>query len=385
MFKTHYLALLILSFLTTPLSAQSVELLAVGAFPREATDLSSLSEVLETGTPANQLGGFSAIEYTGENNRYLVLSDRGPGDGAASYACRFHEIELSLDMEQQRLTPHLLKTTLLRSAANELLSGSLAAVASAGRDKLSLAHDSEGLRLLEGGTLVISEEYGPSVTLFSRSGQRLKPWTIPSQFKLCSDPDASNAVGTFPNRGLEGLATSTDGQFIIAAMQGPLIQDGRVESGKCLGTTTRWLCLDRRTGETHQWLYPLCDESSGVSEILAVDETHYLVLERDSLAGAEAQIKRIYLADVQTASDISQLASSHSAEEQGVQPITKRLLIDLLDERFGLGGARAAEKPEGLCWGASLPDGRRMLVVCMDNDFESARANEFIAFAVGYP
>jgi hypothetical protein len=47
-----------------------------------------------------------------------------------------------------------------------------------------------------------------------------------------------------------------------------------------------------------------------------------------------------------------------------------------------LAGAQAPEKPEGITWGANLPDGRRLLIVCTDNDFENERTSEFYAFAI---
>ena len=361
---------------------QNVELVGMGAFPGDATDLSALAGTLETGTPFNQLGGFSAIEYTGEGNRYLVLSDRGPGDGAASFPCRFHEIELQLNLESRQLIPQLLKTTLLRSSQDELLSGALCAVNEFGNDGHSLALDGEGLRLLNDRTLLISEEYGPSISVFGQDGRRLKPFAIPAEFRLSASPEAPDAQGTFPNRGLEGLALSVDGRQVLSVMQGPLIQDGRIVDGKCLGLATRWLCIDRIDGSTKQFLYPLTDESSGVSEILAFDETRYLVLERDSKSGVEAKVKRIYLADVHEASDVSELASLRQTNDHDISPVSKHLLIDLLDDRFQLSGERAPEKPEGLCWGPVLPDGRRMLIVCVDNDFESNRSSEFLVFAV---
>jgi hypothetical protein len=67
-------------------------------------------------------------------------------------------------------------------------------------------------------------------------------------------------------------------------MQGPLVQDGRLENNKCYGTWTRWLVIDMQDGSigqggsTVQWSYALDDESTGVSEVLAIDESRFLVL-----------------------------------------------------------------------------------------------------------
>ena len=66
-------------------------------------------------------------------------------------------------------------------------------------------------------------------------------------------------------------------------------------------------------------------------------------------------------------------------------PVRKRVLIDLLDPAFGLAGARFPEKIEGLAFGPNLADGRRLLVVASDNDFDAAEPIRFWFFAVPAP
>lgn len=365
----------------------SVDLIAVGRIAGDLHDLSGLSGTLETDTPADQLGGFSAIEYSGEGSRYFVLSDRGPGDGAASFACRVQEFELKIDSAGKLIQPLLRKTILLKNESGQQLNGSLASLSATTNENQNLAFDCEGLRLVNSKSIVVTDEYGPSVRLFSIDGRQQQRWSMPVDFKLCAEPTKPGVRGTYPNRGLEGVALSTDGATIVAAMQGPLVQDGVIEGEKCLGVNTRWLMLDSRNSSakaTQQFVYPLTDETTGVSEVLAVDADRYLVLERDSDVGLEAKIKHIYLADTRGATDVSSVASlGRNSLPTGVKPISKRLLIDLRDERFGLGGELTAGKPEGLSWGPGLSDGRRMLMVCVDNDFEIDRQSEFYAFAVG--
>ena len=102
----------------------------------------------------------------------------------------------------------------------------------------------------------------------------------------------------------------------------------------------------------------------------------------------QAQTKRIFLADIRGASDVSSVESLPSDKdhlldnEDSVRLVQKRLLINLLDWRDELGDAAAAEKPEGLAWGKPLRDGRRTLWICWDNDFDPQRQSYVACFAV---
>ncbi len=73
----------------------------------------------------------------------------------------------------------------------------------------------------------------------------------------------------------------------------PLIQDGRVEANKCLGIKTRWILGELSSNRTREIVYSLTDETTGISEVLAVDSSRYLVLERDSNVGASHLLKNI--------------------------------------------------------------------------------------------
>ena len=93
---------------------EPVDLIAVLRLSGESIDRSGLEGMLETNTPINAFGGLSAIDYTGSDNRYIALSDRGAGDGAASFPCRFHTLRLVVDPLQHTIGFQFEKTTMLR-------------------------------------------------------------------------------------------------------------------------------------------------------------------------------------------------------------------------------------------------------------------------------
>ena len=367
-----------------PVMAQ-VEYLGSTKLSGELSDKSGLSGMLETNTPINAFGGLSAIDYTGSGDRYVVLSDRGAGDGAASFPCRFHQVVLKVDPKTRSIEFQLEGTTLLRDASGQSMTGSLSLLKAWDKPERCPSYDPEGIRYLGNsglGGVVISDEYGPSIDQFSVEGRWVKSFALPPGFALSERLSPPFEQGAYSNRGLEGVALSPDAKTIVGAMQGPLVQDGRIEKKKCLGVWTRWISIDSSSGKTKQLAYRLDDESTGVSELLSVDAHRYLVLERDSNAGQKAKIKRIYLADATGASDISQVASMRQGFDAQITSIRKTLLIDLLDPAYGFSGANAPEKPEGIAWGPNLADGRRLLMICFDNDFEPEIPTLFIAFAV---
>src|SRR5262245_32176207 len=86
-------------FLVNPLPAQGeVRLIGTARLAGDAIDQSGLTaELPGGGVPHNRLGGISAVEFTGPDDTYLLLADRGPGDGATPYRCRFHTMKIVVD------------------------------------------------------------------------------------------------------------------------------------------------------------------------------------------------------------------------------------------------------------------------------------------------
>lgn len=156
--------------------------------------------------------------------------------------------------------------------------------------------DAEGIRLTFGGTFYTSDEYGPYIYHFTRFGRLLDTIVPPAafipkvdstygsrvvNFTAATDPDS----GRRANRGLEGLGITDHGRKLVAMLQSPLIQDG---GSKKTAQNTRILIFDSRSGKLlHEYVYPLTLNNAGgntpVSELLALNDHQFLVLERDNL------------------------------------------------------------------------------------------------------
>jgi hypothetical protein len=368
---------------TLPIS--SAELIWKISIPAGSLDMSGNDGLLSNGLQQNSLGGFSAIEYSGQDHLYWVLPDRGPLDGATEYLCRIHQVELQTT-DRSSASLQVVATQMLRQKSGDALCGSLELVTS-GSGARSRAYDPEAVRVAADGSLLISDEYGPWIDRFSRQGIMDATWTLPAALRLTDSQDlASATLGAVPNRGLEGLALLPGGKEFVVAFQSALVQDSRPSGKKRLGDYARLLLLDamKPGGPIKQWAYPMQDSSYGISEILAVDERRFLVLERDSEIGAESACKALYLIDCSLATDIGnvQALPAEGPLPAEIQPVTKVLFLNLLDPTFGLRELAGMEKVEGITWGPDLADGRRLLVVSTDNDFDLQRPSHLFGFAI---
>jgi len=384
MSRLHPLFACVLTIGFASFSHAEIDLVGVGTIPGDQSDLSGLTGKQSDGTPNNRLGGHgSAIAYTGNGNAYILASDRGPIDGGTDCLCRFHTIDIAVNPDRQSVELKLAATTLLSTENGTPLVGAL--------DK-PMRFDPEGVRVGPKGTVFISDEYGPSLFEFDRKGKRLRSFAIPSRFLISrasknpvDELPPKTTSGRQPNRGMEALAISPDGGKLIGMMQSPLIQDGALDKeNKRIGFNCRILEIDRASGRTREFVYPLADPANGVSEILAVNDHEFLVLERDSKKGKDAGFKKLFLIDLVGATDVSGVAElPSSALPSKVIPVKKSLFLDMLDSKFKLVGDDMPEKLEGLAFGPDLPDGRHLLLVTADNDFVTTVPFRVYAFAVG--
>lgn len=370
--------------------AAEIELIGIARWPGDAHDLSHLDGTVADGIPRDRFGGISAIEYTGAGNRYFLLPDRGPLDGAVSFPCRFQIAEIVVDPHKTpAVTARLLETRLLHDAGGHNISGAAANIVDPSSKQFGRL-DPEGIRRSPTGDIYISDEYGPGVYKFNEHGVAQDRLDVPKDFRIDhpnADPGQErqlNHSGRQPNKGFEGLALTPDGRYLVAIAQAPLIQDStETENGKRRGAFVRLLVRDLEAGKSREWAYPLTSSKNGISEILAVSPTKFLVLERDGDAGIDARFKSIMLADAAEATDISGVKHlPANGRLEGVVPMHVEPWLNLLDDRFGLKGPHMPEKFEGLTFGPTLPDGSRLLVISVDNDFEPEVPTQLLVFAI---
>ena len=401
--------LAVLTINTSSLRAAPPGIMLVGKGLVDSTSLDKsglTGSICQEGNPTNCVpkaifGGFgSDLTYTGHDNVFIAAPDREPFDGLTDvpYLDRVHFLHLTTDLGAPFPNIHtlLLDTRFLKNELGQIFLG--AAGAFVVNDELAtLRLDPEGIRVGPGGTFYVSDEYGPYVFEFDRQGHLLRRIAVPSKFFIASpnaDPNAEltdNTSGRQANRGMEGLAISPDGRALFGIMQNALLQDNGLTPGTTnrLGLNNRILKIDLLTGEAREYVYVLdaINRGQGVSEILAINDQEFLVVERDNRSNLQSPPqaptrKTIYKINLEGATDVSGSVSLPAgALPMGVVPVSKTLFIDLLDPAFNL-APTIAEKIEGLAWGPDLADGRHVLYVISDNDLNPDLKTQIYAFAI---
>ena len=383
-------------------SKGTVRLAGVGTIAGTALDNSGFDQRLipVAGTSAdeipigrefnnNMLGGISAIAWTGDGDTYWLLPDRGPLDGAVDWTCRLQKVRITAgDNPQLPVSIELLETIVLKNSDGLPFTGLASAFEATSTHPQRL--DPEGIRVGRNGNLFISDEYGPRLIEFTNAGHFVRELDLPERY-LIHNPGVSkptenpiNQSGRQTNRGMEGLAIG-DGEELVGLMQSPLLQDSYRKSNldKPTGLNCRMPFFNSSGSCEREFLYQLDNPKNKLNEVLYCGDGQYIVIERDGEIGVEAGYKKLILASTKNATDIKQWKQlPHFRTPDGVLPVHKSVLIDLLDEQWGLAGATMPEKIEGLAFGPNVDADHRLLIVVSDNDFVPEQETLVYAFVV---
>lgn len=224
-----------------------------------------------------------------------------------------------------------------------------------------------------------------SIRHSARDGTLIADMPLPAP--LLQRPDAG--IGPRPNLAFEALAWSHDGGALWAVTEGPLLQDGALPDAR-RGAPIRFNLLDRAGVLLSQRLYrtepvpPHADglrSENGISDILAVDDAHMLVMERSVQEQADGRYVfgvKLFCTRLGEADEVA--ARPSLAAHAALRAAPKRLLLDLGGEP-----SLAGRNLEGMAWGPVLADGRATLLLVEDNNFIDAAPTVLALLATSAP
>lgn len=289
-------------------------------------------------------GGFGSAAFKDPHhpNRFYTLTDRGPNadytnaEGTKgkmfpvpSYVPRVGHFEIKADGSIEKIAEILLKDTAGNTISGlpnpEGLGGTKeipfdknGEIIADGLDEFGL--DGEGLVVLKDGSFWVSDEYGPHMVHFDQNGKeigRINPFTEDARTSINLPAEFANR---WANRGMEGLAITPDEKTLVGIMQSSL------DNPKTRKDLTRIVSINLETKEIKQYLYKQDGDANSNSEIVALDNDTFLVIERDGKFYQKdaTAMKKIYKIKLSTGTDIENL----SLQTGMVQDQNLGLLID---------------------------------------------------------
>ncbi|KAK8159045.1 esterase-like activity of phytase-domain-containing protein [Phyllosticta citrichinensis] len=188
--------------------------------------------------------------------------------------------------------------------------------------------DAEGLVLAADGGFWVSDEYGPYIYKFSSEGRMEEAIRPPDAYIPIRNGSESSVSPPTRRPCFEGLAVSPSGTTLSALLQSALIQDGG--TAKSTSRHARLVQYDITSSPAvlaAEFVVPLPlytnadgkTRVAGQSSIVALSETQFLVLARDSGAGrAQDETKSVYRhVDVFDVADATDLRSLHGVDAVG--------------------------------------------------------------------
>jgi hypothetical protein len=333
------------------------------------------------------LGGLSGIDYDEANKRFVFITDDRTTTDSAN-APRFYNASLTFDAT---------------SFGGVIFNSTFALKQPSGANYPKvpdlLTADPESIRIDPvNGNLVWSSEgertltstpqrlINPFIREIKPDGTHVREYTLPAMFQM-----KATETGPRGNLAIEGLSFTPDRLSLVALMEGALFDDAATPTVSA-GSVSRITVFNRESGlATAQYAYPLdkvqatpvpADQFTvnGATEILAVTNERFLVLERSFSVGVVGNQVRLYEINIKGATNVLSVPALKTAT---FTPVSKRLVLDFESIKTQLGGVANLE---GLTFGPKLANGRDSLVLVADDNFPAADSltdkNQFLVFEV---
>lgn len=320
------------------------------------------------------IGGLSAISYDPQRQVYYVISD----DRSEQSPARFYAVQLALsDNGIQDVTFTGVQPLLDTSGQPFAPLNTDTSPPVVPPDPGGIAFDparqrlywsSEGERITTVGPVLLD----PWVRIAGLDGKYLGQFSLPPNLAMSTEH-----TGPRRNKALEGLTLTPDGRFVFAAMEEPGYNDGDPPD-RAHRALTRVTKFDVDTGApVAQYAYPLepsaaADETNGLTDLVALSDTTFLVVER---VGSAPPTIRVFRADIDGTADVLTVPSISGTP---LRPMTKTLAVDMSTTP----GLSPLDNIEGITRGPRLPDGRQSVVFVSDDNFSPTEVTQFLLFAM---
>lgn len=324
------------------------------------------------------VGGLSGIDYDKKNDKFFLISDdRSAINPARFYTARMHLNDKRID-SINFLSVHFLSDSSGDTYPNAQTDPFHTLDPESIRywnNENKLVWSSEGERVIKNGKYILAD---PAINITDTIGRWIGGFPIPQHLKMSSTETGPRVNGVF-----EGLSFTPNDHSLFVSVEEPLYQDGPRADVVNNGAVARILKYNTATMELEsEFAYPLEPverkpvpengfKVNGISEILALDDHHLIIMERSYSTGYLGCTIKIFIADLTQATNVKDF---YSLREASYQPISKRLLINLDDLGFYI------DNVEGICFGPMLSNHRQSVILVSDNNFNPFEKMQFFLF-----
>ncbi len=318
-----------------------------------------------TSFEATRVGGLSGVDYIPADKSLIFISD---DKQARFYKARLHFSDARID------SLHFLNVWPLEGGRP------------GNADAESIRFNTETQQLFwsdEGERKVgqLRSIINPSIHIADLAGKEIGQIPLPEILHM-----KQTETGPRNNGALEGITFNKEYNELFTCLEEPLIEDGARASLDKGPALVRFFQLRLPEGkQLAQYAYPLEPVAypsvppdgfkvNGISEILYLEGTQLLVIERSFSTGRQGCVIKVFKADFRKATDVKQFQSL--GHNQSFVPIQKTLLLNM--EALGI----YVDNVEGVTFGPTLANGHRTLLFISDNNFQETQETQLLLFEV---
>jgi len=350
------------------------------------TNQSQLKFIGEYDVPYNKkfqnttVGGLSGIDYDFKRQiYYLVSDDRSAIDPARFYSAKIFLNEKGIDSVRFVSVKNMLQpngSVYPNSKQNPFHVPDPEAMRYNAKTK-QLFWSSEGERIVRKDALILEN---PAVNIISTAGKYIDSFILPSNLYIQSIQKGPRQNGVF-----EGFTFTEDYKKLLVSVEEPLYEDGPRAGLNDSSAWIRMIKFDIKTRRPEaQYAYqidpvaypanpPDAFKINGVPDILAINDHQLIVVERSFSSGRKPCTIKVYLTELNGASDVSKISS---LKKEQFNPVSKKLLLNMDDLGF------YTDNIEGVTFGPELPNGHRTLLFVSDNNFSKEEITQFLLFEI---
>ena len=324
------------------------------------------------------IGGLSGIDHNAKSDIYYMISDdRSAINPARFYTAKIHTKDNRIDSVE-----FIDVKTLFQKDGKPYPNSKQDPSHTPDPEEIrynpinnEIVWSSEGERKPENNVLE-----DPSVITIDRDGHFKDSFELPPNMHMHVTENGPRQNSVF-----EGLAFSADYKYLFVSVEEPIYEDG----SRATTDSTAWIRIIKFDTETRrqvaQFAYQLeriayppvpanAFKINGVSAILSAGDNKLLVVERSFSTGRLACTIRVFLADLNEATDIAAVNSLQT--QPPAKAASKKLLLNMDD----LG--QYIDNIEGVTFGPTLTNGHRSLIFIADNNFSPLEKTQLLLFEI---